>query len=309
MADLSRRGRRGQILLITAFVLAVIFVGLALVMNTVIYSENLATRADSTTSQPVLHANSMETGTEALIEYINEHNTSSGTTFADLEGELADGLGNVSEVSGRHSLRDGQVTDATLGSAFEGAVIEQTDVSRNFTNVSTATSWTPVDGANGATDLEIFVTNAGVSSGSSAFTFQAQDTAGATWTMHVGDSNVSGTDSQGTSFGCSPSTTTDFWVNVSDGTVDGADCDGLHFADHLDTVDRIDFDDTQRINGTYSFVVNKTAGSIDGSDYSSSGSNPVKLAGIYGTWVDIDFERQTLVFETERRAVPGRDDD
>ena len=170
MADLSRRGRRGQILLITAFVLAVLFVGLALVMNSVIYSENLATRADTTTSQPILHANSMETGTEDVIRYINEHNTSpSLTDYSPLRTDLEEAFENISDISSRHSLRDGQVTNDSLGRQFNGTWIRQTDATRNFTDKNHAETWTAVSGAAGARSLRIFVHNSSELNGSSAF--------------------------------------------------------------------------------------------------------------------------------------------
>ena len=45
MADL--KGERGQILLIAAFALAVIFIALGLVVNGAIFTENLASQGDA----------------------------------------------------------------------------------------------------------------------------------------------------------------------------------------------------------------------------------------------------------------------
>jgi hypothetical protein len=221
VADLSRRGRRGQILLITAFVLAVISVGLALVMNTVIYSENLATRADSTTSQPVLHANTMETGTEGVIRFINDHNTSTTTGYGELRQEISTAFDSATDVSGRHSLRDGQVTDATLGTSFNATWIEQTDRSRNFTDQNLNTDWTLVNGANGTRTMRFFVDTASVTNGPAAFGVVADDSAGSTWRLDIGNDEVSMTDSGGTTVTCSLAPPG--WVNVSEGTVGGSD--------------------------------------------------------------------------------------
>lgn len=311
MADLSRGSRRGQILLITAFVLAVLFVGLALVMNTVIYSENLATRADSTTSQPILHANSMETGTEAVIRYVNEHNTSQSATYSELRTALADGFDNVSRVTGRHSLRDGQVTNDRLGTDVDGTWIRQTDESRAFTDAGNAKTWTAVSGASGARTLQIFVNTPTEPNGSSAFRMEAEDSSPETWVLQIGDDEVWMRDSTGTTETCTPPgapSANGFWVNVSAGTVGGSACDGLHFGDHLDPIQRVEIADGGNITGSYRWIANATESTVDTGQYDDT-TGPFLEKGIYGTWIEIDFERESLVFRADRRVVPGEDRD
>ncbi len=307
MADLSRRGRRGQILLITAFVLAVIFVGLALVMNTVIYSENLATRADSTTSQPILHANSMETGTEEVIRYINRHNTSQTTDYVELQDDLDEAYATFVDVSGRHSLRDGQVTNGGPITQFRGTWIRQSNSTRNFTDTNANSSWTTITGANGARGLRIFVTNVYVPNGTNAFKIEAQSAS--TWTLRIGDDILSVDDAQGQIHECTVPTT-NFWINVSKGTVDGNDCPGLNFADGLGTIDSIQYDNADQITGTYRVIANDTEGNInDTPPFGTDTSGPFTERGIYGAKVEIDFERESLVFRTDRKAIPGVNDD
>jgi hypothetical protein len=310
VADLSRRGRRGQILLVTAFVLAVMFVGLALVMNTVIYSENLATRADSTTSQPILHANSMETGTEDVIRYINEHDTSpSMTDYSPLRADLEDAFENISAVSGRHSLRDGQVTDDSLGTEFHGTWIRQTNSTRNFTRLDTASSWTPVPDANGARSLRIHVNDAIEPNGPSAFMVEATDTSGDSWRLHVGDDEVSVEDSGGNIYDCPHSDpASGFWVNVSSGAVEGTDCAGLTFAADLGTIEKVDYENAENITGTYRLIANDTESDVDTGQYGAT-TGPFVEKGIYGAWIEIDSERESLVFRTDRRVIPGDEDD
>lgn len=308
MADLSERGRRGQILLITAFVLAVIFVGLALVMNTVIYSENLATRADSTTSQPVLHANSMETGTADVISYINEHNTSESTGHSALKMEFKTAFGNLTDVAGRHALRDGQVTNDSTVSQFEGTWIKQTDHGRNFTSNDNFNSiWQLFSGANGARNFEIDVNSSSIANGPNAFKVTAQGSGvGGSWVMYVSTDEVNGTDSQGNDFSCTPGGGTNT-VNVSNGSVNGNACPRLNFAADLDTIDQIDFENADNITGTYQLIANKSG--ISGSRFGTSPSDPFVEDALYGARIRIDFQRDSLTFTAERRVVPGESDD
>jgi hypothetical protein len=276
-------------------------------MNTVIYSENLATRADTTTSQPIVHANSMETGTEEVIRYINEHNTSpSMTGYSPLRVDLEESFENISDVSGRHSLRGGQVTHDILGPQFNGTWIRQTEMNRNFTDVNFARSWTLVTGANGVRGLRINVNSASVTSGSSAFKIEAQGSSG-TWRMHVGSDKINGTDSKGNDFACpTNSIAFPYWINVSKGNVAGTNCTNLHYGEKLDPIDNISYTNSGNVTGSYRMIVNTS--SIKTS-YGSSPSEPYLEKGIYGTWIEIDFERDDLVFRTDRRVVPGEDDD
>lgn len=54
MANVNDRTDQGQIIIITALVIAILFVGLALVLNSVIYTENLSTRETGEQSSAVL---------------------------------------------------------------------------------------------------------------------------------------------------------------------------------------------------------------------------------------------------------------
>ena len=70
MADLN--GERGQILLIAAFALAVIFIALALVVNGAIFTENLASQGEASGGNAVLELRSEVT--RALGEVVDEAN-------------------------------------------------------------------------------------------------------------------------------------------------------------------------------------------------------------------------------------------
>lgn len=312
MADLDDRA---QILLITGFALAVTFVGLALILNSVIYTENLATRSESTTSQAISHARDVEAGTEAVIEYVNEFNTSEPTDYVDLIDDFDDGFATVTGVSRRHQLSDGQVIDDERATLYRGSWITQTNASRDFTNVSGTSDWSPVNNnSDGARNLRIFVNDSStLVDAPNAFTIDVNDTAGNTWELSIGPGNVT-VDDGGPTLKCNDdgsdlSTLSSFWVNVSQGTVAGHECPGLDFAADLGPIQAVNFSNPGNIEGTYRFLVNKSEGEVGTTGDYGDTSGPFTKVAIFGAVVEVDFERAELVYRTDVRAIPEENDD
>lgn len=312
MADLSDRGRRGQILLVTGFALAVAFVALALVLNSVIYTENLATRSESTTSDPVSHARTLERGTADVLEYVNEHNTSLAATYAGLGANLSRGIANITDIATRHQLAEGQVTADSLLRDFDGTWLRQTNASRNFTNRNLATEWSPVNAsAGGARSLRIFVADTGVlTTGSSRFEVSASDGTD-NWRLQIGSTSVTVTDAAGTTTSTATPALGSFWVNVSAGTLAGSEFAALDFGDDLGTIQSIEFENARNIEGTYRLMVNRSRSNVDtaGVDYAPDTTGPFTERALYGAVVGVDYERRNLVYKTDLRVIPGERDD
>jgi hypothetical protein len=155
----------------------------------------------------------------------------------------------------------------------------------------------------------MFVNSATEPSGSSAFRIDATGASGGSWTLRVGNDKVSAEDSDGNTHDCPHSDpASGFWVNVSKGTVEGSDCPGLDFAAGLGTIDQIDYANAENITGTYRLLANDTRADIANGQYGDT-SGPFLERAIYGTWIEIDFECESLVFRTERQVIPGEDDD
>jgi hypothetical protein len=320
MADLRRLAptdteRRGQILLVTGFALAVVFVGLALVFNSVIYTENLATRSESTTtSDPVIHKQSLEAGTERIIEYVNEYNATNASGYDPVAKNVTWAFENMTAVMIDQQLEDGQVVDDSIRDFENGTLVQQTNASRNFTSATNATNWTPINGsANGVRGMEFNVTE--IHSGT-AFNVTAEDGDGDEWEMKVrsGDAIQVETPS-GTTTECGPpSGATPFRINVSAGTVaDGSggteSCSELSF-EGLGTVEAVEFNHSDNANGSYSFIVNKTRSNVDtsGVDYGPNSRFPRIDPAIWGVTVEVDYESDVLEYVTDFRVVPGEAD-
>ncbi|MEF8776003.1 MAG: hypothetical protein V5A43_05820 [Haloarculaceae archaeon] len=311
MADLSgRRDERAQILLLGAFALAALFVTLALILNAVIYTENLATRADSRTSDAVAHSKSVERGTVDLLEYVNEYNT---TNYSHLRNELGTGFVNFTEALSRFRLTSGVVIGGTVRTEFEGTWLTQTNASRNFTNRNnTAVSWSPVNGsANGARAFRMNVTAVSASLGPNNFSVRASNGTH-NWSLAVGTNDINVTDATGNTSQCSIGAAP-VWINVSEGRVGGADCAPLDFGADLDTISSIEFHNADQIKGSYRLLVNNSLSDIDDPEQvdfalNSTNDGPFKEPALYGAVVGIEYQTTSLLYRSDRRVVPGEID-
>jgi len=305
----GERGRRGQMILLTGFALAVAFVGLALVLNSVIFTENLATRSESgASSEAITYRADAAAGTERLIAYANEHNTSS---YTELEDNLETDVGNLSALLLRHRVAEGQVADSELDATFRGTWIKQTNSTRNFTNVGRDAEWTLVNGADGARAFRIQVTDGSELNLLTGSPFNVTATDGTeTWRLNVtentaGDATVHVRRADGSEISCDASVLSDFWINVSEGTVAGSECEGLDFGGKLDGITSVEFGNADNVEGTYRLIANKSKSSVSSSDYNTTGGSPFTERAIYGVGLHVTYESDRLEYGTDVRVVPG----
>lgn len=335
----GRRGddemSRAQLILVIGFLLAVVFVALAFLLNSVIYTENLATRSESARASHALGvSNDVATGTGNVIGYANEHNTSGASDpspYADLESELANGVGEMQHLAGRQALASGGVVNLTVVSYNRGTWIDGSGAASNYTTGSGAGDWQLVDDADGVRSVRFHVTNpdklpntapsiGGVSMAN--FTVVASD-GSATWRMELFHDRagkvdeVSGpgyvveiSDGDGTMHYCRVAdSATDFWINVSEGTVGGTDCPGLAFDESLEAVSDVSFENGGSGYGTYRLMVDKPIGSVASAPYNATGSPPpVRRTSIYDATIHVAYETRGVYFDTDRHVAPEADD-
>ena len=135
MADVSIAvdidSERGQLLLIAALAVAVILVGVALLLNAAIFTENIATRetgADGREATNIREATVADIG--ELIERENERENET-----DVTDRVGDGIDAMVPMLEREHVRHGTVVDLERNETHEGEQIKwDTDVnSKNFT--------------------------------------------------------------------------------------------------------------------------------------------------------------------------------
>jgi hypothetical protein len=96
----------------------------------------------------------------------------------------------------------------------------------------------------------------------------------------------------------------DFWINVSEGTVAGNECEGLAFGDQLGTITSVEYGNADNIEGTYRLMTNKSKGSVGSSDYSATDS-PFTEPAVYGLRLNVTYESDRVEYETDPKVIPG----
>ncbi|MFC6757648.1 MULTISPECIES: DUF7261 family protein [Haloarcula] len=331
MANLSRDDR-GQILLIAAFALAVIFVAMALIVNSAIFTENLATRGETAGSEGAL---SMRADvTENVGEAVEAANRNDDGSVDSVRASIR----NISRQTGYQSARSGRVVDVSYKSSREGERIYQENNS-NFTNAAGDERYQLVGNVSRVEDASgtrAFVIEASSIADSTApFEIRVQDsTAGGnenSWRARIWDAgsdtvhvqtvkNDSGTTVTEDCKVTTDSPGTNVTIDVTGGTIDGEECDALgtnstgenfHFGAGTgvtpgtdDTYD-ISFDNATEITGTYSLVVHDGPEDLELLDESDG---PKSNAALYNVTVEYTYLTADLRYETDVRVAPGEPD-
>lgn len=330
MADLrprsgNRAGERGQLLLIAAFIIGVSFVVLALVVNSAIFTENLATRDDVPGSDDALdyrHEVSQNLGD--TITAINQNNSVLDDYSSNLDTPVENNVETLQQQSGIQQSSQGRVVDVAFDSWEPGLKVAQ-DAPRTFTNTSgSKTDWTVVENVPNTRNVQLNVTqNPGMALSSDPFEMVVER-GGDEWTLTIAD------DSAGTGVllevnrpGESPETCTSEFdgyllIDVTRGTVGGDPCHALTrltdgtpmwFGTGVSADYDIRFEHGDELVGTYSFIVEDpgpaTATPGDPGDFGSPGSGPYTKGAIYSASVSYRYYTQDVGFETDVRAVPG----
>jgi len=332
MANL-RREDRGQIILVAAFALAIIFVAMALIVNSAIFTENLASRGETSGADGAL---SMRANVEANVgDAVTAANRNDNGSVSELNDAVRASIRNISRQTGSQSARSGRLVDVGYNSATNGTRIYKTN-SSNFTNSAGTEDYrvvsgvSRVTGGDGTRAFEIDASNISATGNSSAFEVRAQQS-GATgnqnsWRARIW--NASGNDSVHVRTLKNDSSTTvieDCEVNtasssvriaLTEGTINGEECDALGTAPTGDSFHfgagtnvgpsdtyNIAFANAGNITGNFSMVVHPLTGSLTG-----LASGLGEDHAIYDVTVNYTYFTTDLRYQTEVRVAPGEPD-
>lgn len=154
MADVTD-GDRGQLILVTALAMATLFVVLSLLVNTTIYTGNVATRSDvSESTEVVNYRTEAVVAAERTVAYVNRHDNDSSAVGVDgayraLNESLRRGVANWSDDAAAHGALSGTGTETRVVTVRNGSRVAQTDAARALSSPGGATEWTAVTGATG----------------------------------------------------------------------------------------------------------------------------------------------------------------
>lgn len=310
MAHLTRSDR-GQLFVVTALALAVLFVALALLLNSAIFTENLASRGDTTGSErAVEYRATIDRGAVAALTAENRNATES-TTHATVASRVRAGVETVNDAQIRRYGKSGAATAITDIAVTNGSRISQSDSTRNFTDGDGAADWTVVEDVDRTRAFRLNVTESELACDLLTACFHATITDGATdWRVFVNDT-VDGVVIEvddGTRTACDPVDEPFVTVDVTAGTIDGDRCPALAFADAPDAGYDVEYRNGDAIAGTYSLIVDNETVSRNEPTQFANDADPTVTAALYDVTVAYDYRTARLELAGERRVAPGEPD-
>lgn len=333
MAD--ARGRdRAQLFLVGALAVAVLFVSLALLLNTAIYTENLATR---NTASDATHAHELRESTNASVAgVVGYANYRENESYDTLWTAVATGVRDVSDGAAVHGAVRGRPVEVSLDSVENGTRITH-DVEGPFVDASATPrgSWTVVDGAAGSRDIRLDVSTTNLADGSGLttvsdyrqsdlFHLDLAESSGSTYEVFVyGDGadtvSVRVIEDDGTpdfvGSTCSATAGADghVLVSVSRASVDDTACPALSFAEGLGQHDvemqNATVAGSTQIQGTYELFVDQDVTTVETTagpyyDETATSQSPYATPAVYTADVALDYRTAALTYDTRVTVDP-----
>ena len=312
MSPTDETSDRGQILVIVGLLIAVMLVALALVLNAAIFTENLSTRETTDSEKPSAYA--ADTGSTVADVYnrTNDNDTRKAvyakTSFNESLETWADSRSDTAAENGALFVAD--------WTTHVGWRLEQTE-NRSFTPADddSKTEWTVADGVQNISAFELNVNRTKLYNGANDAAFHVFLSDGTdTWKVFVyrnggGDIVVSADDPTATPQ-CTRATNRAV-IDVRSGTVARTDCAALDLPTSLDGKLSVEFRNvqdgsgTERVNGTYTLVVNgsdaiaRDAGGHPERFNASGKMPPTATAVVYAVRYDTRYQRKEVVHDVE----------
>jgi hypothetical protein len=258
--------------LVAAMALSLVFVVLALILNSAIYTENLATRQSEVGSadEVTVLRESVQTGLGGLMDHVNRNGGDDG--FGDRDADFQVGVANWTRQEGYFSALSGHDTSVEYGDAREGTrVVDDDDTTAFVPRDGSTTAWTV------ATDVKIrrfrMAVNASEFPGSFTDTtvesalgslsstgpFMVEiDDGTSTWIVAVYDdgSDTAVTVKDGSAFYTCKTGASTAVVDLTAGTVGGTTCPALERIDPEGPV-AVEYHNPDQIVGTWMLTVDR----------------------------------------------------
>ncbi|MFW6003342.1 MAG: DUF7261 family protein [Halanaeroarchaeum sp.] len=285
---------RGQVILVAALGIAVTLVALALITNTAIYTENLATRSTVNGQDAIAFEQSMEEGAGGLLALANRYNA---TDHSTIRTQFESDVSNVSAATELESVRHGDLGTVRVVSTTSGSQISQNE-SRNFTDTNASAEWTLATDVSQTRRFEMNVTRDDLDA-TDPFTVNVSN-GSAHWTAEIGTDGSNITVANETDVVCSVDAATAV-IDLTEGTVAGDTCDGLGSVSSVDGPYDVTFENGDDGYGRYVLFVDRTPDEIDSGLY---GETPAIDDAIYDATVHVAIEQPDLRYETNVTVAP-----
>jgi|GEM_PF-3120527 len=317
MADV-RRHDRAQLLLVGALALAVILLSLSMLLNSVIFTENLATRQTHADAEKVSSFESaVVEGVGGAIEHANRRDT---TTFADRNDTYYDVTNALIPTLANYSATDGVAAGIERDGVYQGTRIVDANRSSGLTNRANESDWTMVNDSR----VRAFRLQVNVSSVESGDEVHIQLDNGTTHEVIVepdgGGAHVR-IERPGDTSTCALEAGR---IDVTAGSVDGEYCRGLAVLSTdapLDEPVNVSVTNGDQIQATYSLVVDRhqtgLRTAVDADNYpggcsppspptygTASGDDPYTTPAIYAATTHLDAGTTALDYQRTLRLAP-----
>ena len=313
MADVNRE--RGQLIILTGLIVAVTMGAMVLLLNTAIYTENLASRgADESGREAVEYR---ATVVDGVGELIDEENSREHGSYSDVRTNVEAGIDVYDNLTARSYATGGTIVyvnqSASSMTVTEGKLVRQSNA-RQFQNESGALNdWRLASGVDDdeIRDFRVTVNRADLNSGDAdAFNVRLDDGSD-TWQAFIYDKGGSEV-AVSTSLDGAPTTEvcsvagSRAKVDLTRGTLNGEPCPGLDWAEGLTSDYDVGYRNGENATGTFNVTVEDTGASIHGTNVDSSPSNTVyHVPAVYSASFEIVYESPSLTYETQVRVAPG----
>lgn len=315
-----RTADRAQMFLIGGLALALVLVVLVPVLNSAIYTENLATRGGSgagvaTTFQ--VRAD-VQRGVSDVVQQSNRNYTAYADQLAAVRAEVP----VLEALYMRYDASDGRMLSLRYvnGSDEPGTRIHQdavddfrADADGDSTDDPT---WTLVEQTPAVRNSRMAIPNRTTLAGTKADAFRIvfdQDPAatGDEWTVFLyddGGATVVAVDGPDGSLGaCRDATGAGTAVDVTAATVEGERCPALEFLEDVPTDFDVRYERGGNATGTYQVTVKRGGStSVPSSPYASG--NPDANDAVYGVTVHLYVQSSDITYRTDVRVAPGEPD-
>jgi len=318
VADLRPRDERGQILLIAAFTLAVIFVALALVINSAIFTENLASQGEvAGSSEALTYQDQVRQSVAEAMAYANRYDESS----------LGASVDTIGGQSSSQQARGGRVIDVSLVSTTDGTrIADNASGGSAFRSSGGLSDWNLADGVERTRNVVVTTRHSDLPTSGTPFRLRANETGTPTnvWTMSVWEDSddvvvrVNTADGDVSECRVAVAGAGTFQIDVTDGVIAGERCHALTrdgtagtpmwFATGIPSGSTYDIEiaNGDAIGGNYSMVVSPR-GSWNATTLTtgSATGTPYRTDAIYEATVDYAFRTSQVTYETEIEVTPG----
>ncbi|MFC7045640.1 hypothetical protein ACFQH6_09695 [Halobacteriaceae archaeon GCM10025711] len=308
MADVSLRPAddRGQVIIVAGLAIAVILVALVLLLNTVIYADNLATRGVDVGGGDALAVN--DTVVDGVGGLIDQENAQGYDSATYVRSNVSDGITRIDTLLSRQYAQRGVVADVATVALHDGTLIRQTDATRNLTNASGASAWTLAENVEDTRGVVFTVDRSDLQDGRTG-AFQVLVDGTDQWRAYIYHKTATNdiavavdTPSTAATEVCSVTAST-ATVDLTRGTINGTHCPGLEFAEGVSAPYTVEFVDSHQAVGTYNVTVNSTT--VDGTNFVSDDSGPTESTAVYSAVVDVRYETPRLTYADRVRIAPG----